>query len=576
MPVFPSSAPRPRGRLLVVLLGILALVLPTVALAAPAVPGRTVDLQILDVSDWHGQVVPNSTTPATGGAAQLKAWFDAARAEVPNTITLTAGDDVGATPPLSNYFEDVPAILAQRMMGIQVSTFGNHNFDFGLERLQAQIDLAASTDPTVPGTPFRYVVSNLSNRDANLTGVRDYAIFEYKGVKVAVIGVINEEAPSLNFPGSFGTMNPTDSAQAAMAAQAAARAEGANVFIAITHKGIENIDNGVASGPLLEFAESVSGFAVIYGDHTDTQYQGQVNGQLVVENRSKGVTFSKTQLTVRRGTGQIVSRTNQFVSPVSSQVTPDPAIVAMLEPYRQELDPIFRAPVGSSTVYIPRADSCGTGNGRTCESLIGNVITDALRDTYATDFAIMNSGGIRADLTCPAADNPTDFCAAYTSPPPPFAITRGKVNEVLPFGNISTVISMTGPQLKSWLENGVSRMPAIDGRFVQVSGLCFTYNIEAAAGSRVTGAVRQAEDGSCTGAAVDLAGGTYSIGTNEFVAAGGDSFPRIPGGVTYDILDQDLAEWLTAEGTISPVLQGRIVCQDPTPGAGNNCPVALP
>jgi 2',3'-cyclic-nucleotide 2'-phosphodiesterase (5'-nucleotidase family) len=552
---------------------LIALVVPAAAVAAPAVPGRTVDLQILNISDWHGQVVPNGTNPATGGAAYLKPYFDSARAEVPNTLTLTAGDDVGATPPISNYFDDVPAILAERMMGIQVGTFGNHNFDYGLERLQDQIDLAGSTDPADPGTPFRYVVANLSNRDANISGVRDYAIFSYKGVKVAVIGTINEEAPTLNFPGSFGTMEPTAAAAAAMRAQAAARAEGANVFIALTHKGIENIDNGVASGPLVDFAEAVSGFAVIFGDHTDIRYSGTVNGQLVVENRSKGVTFSKTLLTVQRGTGQVVNTTHAFVDPITTGVTPDQAILDMLAPYQAELAPIFLADVAESGVAIPRADSCGTGNGRTCESKIGNLITDAIRDTYDTDFAIMNSGGIRADLTCPATDNPNDFCPAYASPPPPYTITRGKVNEVLPFGNISTVIDMTGPQLKSWLEHGVSRMPALDGRFAQVSGLCLTYNIEATPGSRLTGVVRQAADGSCTGAAVDLTAGSFTVGTNEFVAAGGDAYPVIPGGVTFDILDQDVTDWLTAAGTVEPVLQGRITCTDPNPGIGNNCPV---
>ncbi len=77
------------------------------------------------------------------------------------------------------------------------------------------------------------------------------------------------------------------------------------------------------------------------------------------------------------------------------------------------------------------------------------------------------------------------------------------------------------------LENGVSSMPAANGRFPQVSGLCFTYNIAAPAGSRVTGAVRQAADGTCTGAAVDLtAGSTYTIAENDFMASGGDGYPN--------------------------------------------------
>ncbi len=125
------------------------------------------------------------------------------------------------------------------------------------------------------------------------------------------------------------------------------------------------------------------------------------------------------------------------------------------------------------------------------------------------------------------------------------------------------------------LENGVSRMPAVDGRFPQVSGLCFTYDISAPAGSRVTGAVRQAADGTCTGAAVDLtAAATYKIAENDFMASGGDGYPVFtPRVTTQDIMDQVLADYITAKGTISPLIQGRIVCT--TTGA-TVCPVVTP
>jgi 2',3'-cyclic-nucleotide 2'-phosphodiesterase (5'-nucleotidase family) len=248
----------------------------------------------------------------------------------------------------------------------------------------------------------------------------------------------------------------------------------------------------------------------------------------------------------------------------------------MLQPYRDQLGPILSGVVGSSTKVIPRADSCGGSTGRLCESLIGNVITDAMRETYETDFALMNSGGIRADLTCPAIDSPTDFCPAFV--PPPYVITKGQVLTVLPFGNVGDVIPVNGLELKGILENAVSRVPAADGRFGQVSGLCLTYDIEAAAGSRVMGAVYQAADGSCTGGAVDLtAGSSYTLATNDFVVAGGDGYPVYTDrGATRGVLDQDVSAWLETAGTVNPVLQGRIVCFDANPGAGNNCSAILP
>lgn len=122
------------------------------------------------------------------------------------------------------------------------------------------------------------------------------------------------------------------------------------------------------------------------------------------------------------------------------------------------------------------------------------------------------------------------------------------------------------------LERGVSAMPSADGRFPQVSGLCFTYDITAPALSRVTGVVRQASDGTCTGSTVDLtAAAMYFIATNDFTAGGGDGYPVFtPRVTTREIMDQVLADYITAQGTVNPAIQGRIVCT----GAG--CPVVTP
>ncbi|MGE5223288.1 MAG: 5'-nucleotidase C-terminal domain-containing protein, partial [Omnitrophica WOR_2 bacterium] len=180
---------------------------------------------------------------------------------------------------------------------------------------------------------------------------------------------------------------------------------------------------------------------------------------------------------------------------------------------------------------------------------------------------------LRADLTCPFPDLPGDFCPAFT--PPPYLITRGQVLAVLPFGNVVFTANISGATLKTMLENGVSLMPSAQGRFPQVSGLCFTYDISAPAGSRVLSAVRQAADGSCTGAAVDLtAASTYKIAENDFMATGGDGYPNIYAtGTTQDIMDQVLANYITANTPLSPALQGRVVC---TTSGATACPVTLP
>ncbi len=598
----PTRRPAPaRQRLIALLAGLSAVLLlvPAATLGhhqpghpqGPPVipPGKPVTIQFLNVSDWHGQIDPLDIfgVGRRGGASVISTYWQHDRAQhVGPTLTLTGGDDIGASPPLSNFFAEVPAILAQRLMGIEVGTLGNHNFDRGIDHLQQMIDLAMAPASDEPGQPFHYVSANLQNRDDNLTGVEDYRIFDLGGVKVAVVGVTNPEAPELVFPGSFGTIVPTDPVVAAMNAQAAARADGAQLVVAVTHMGVRGFADGEPFGELIDFASNVSGFDIIFGDHTDVQFAGVINGQLVQENRSKGRTYSRTFLTYKPKADKVVDRRIEFVEPVCEAIDaatgactdtplgdPDPALEAVIEPFRTELIPILSEVVGEADEPIPHADKCGTENGRSCESLVGNTITDAMRLTYGTDFAITNSGGIRAALTCLASGGP-GFCPADTDDNP---ITVGQVLTVLPFGNQSVTLELTGAQVKDMLENGVSREGA-QGRFPQVSGLCFTYDIQQPAGSRVTGAVMQAADGTCTGPAVDLtAGSMYSLTTNDFMASGGDGYPNFSAlMVTRNIMANDVVDWVEANSPLSPEIQGRITCTDSDAGAEPACPTVLP
>ncbi len=305
---------------------------------------------------------------------------------------------------------------------------------------------------------------------------------------------------------------------------------------------------------------------------------------LVVENLSKGVRFTRLRLVVDTMTKKVVYKTADFHKPWNIGVIADPAIQAEIDALNALLAPILSPVIGNSTVFIPRSDACNRADGRLCESKIGNVTTDAMRTAFpgfSVDFAVTNAGGLRADLTCPTTDNPNDFCPAYT--PPPFEITLGQVLTVLPFGNVVATAPVNGATLKTMLENGVSFMPAANGRFPQVSGLCFTYDISQPAGSRVTSAVRQAADGSCTGAAVDLtaAGGPYIVAINDFMAMGGDGYPNLVSVLNtpeVKTMDEVLADHITGQpgSTISPAIQGRINCIKVfNPGSTNNCPAIV-
>lgn len=537
-------------------IAIVAATLLLVPLGSTAAKGQpTVTVQFLDVSDWHGQLDPVNLVGIgnVGGASVLSTLFDGHRAEVENTITLTAGDDFGATPPLSGFFGEEPAVVAQRMMGIQVGTFGNHDFDRGIEHLQSMIDLAGSTDPSVPGQPFSYVASNLENRDAELDGVADYRIFKLKGIKVAVIGAVNEEAPGLVFPGNFGTITPTDAVAAVNAARDAAADEGAKVFAVITHKGVTGFNaDGSPKGELIDFAKALEGFHVIFGDHTDVQWSGEINGALVTENKSKGVTYSKTVLTVQQGNARVVSLDHQFIQPLSAPVTKDQAIEDYLTPFRIELAKAFDEKIGVATDLFVR----GSNIERRQEVPIGNLVADSIRAEYGTQIALVNGGGIRSPL--PSVYVPLDLTLDRTAPGP-YDLVVGDPYTILPFGNAVVTRDITGAQLWDALENGVSRInpdgTGTDGRFPQISGFRFTYDGTAPVNSRVL--TVELNDGTDI---PDSASFTVTLAAPDFINTGGDGYTMFLDGIatTRALMADVFLEYIRDQGTLTPTTDGRI------------------
>ena len=555
-------------------------------------PGQFKEATILQISDYHGQLIPLSeaadfalvegvptSTPLgptfpIGGSAFLKPWFDVYRAEARDgSLTVAGGDSVGATPPISNFFGDKPTIEIMNMMGFTSDGLGNHNFDRGQTYLRTEL---------IPLANFPYLSANIVDPATGKTPPewKPSAVFSFNGFKMGVIGFSNSDLTSLIFPGNLDPFVVTNAETAIEAEAASLRSKSkVQVIVAIGHEGATagTFDN--PTGPLIDLADGLGGVAdAVLGDHTDFQtITTRSNGVLVAENRSKGIRFIRIRLVVDTNTKKVVYKTADWHKPWNIGVTPDAAIQARIDDLNAQLAPILGTVIGDSTKFIPRTDQCGNGAGRTCESLVGNVTADAMRSKYSSigvQFAITNSGGLRADLTCPTTDNPDDFCPSYT--PPPFPITRGSVLGVLPFGNVVVTLSVNGAELKTMLENGVSAMPAVQGRFPQVSGLCFTYDIALPAGSRVTSVVMADASGNCTATPVDLtAATTYKIAENDFMANGGDGYPNFASRMTtQDIMDQVLADYIEASSPISPFVlaapNGRINC------IGAACPVLVP
>jgi 5'-nucleotidase len=512
----------------------------------------TVDVQVLSVSDWHGQLDPIAVPMVgnVGGAAALSTIFANERAANRRSVTLTAGDAFGATPPLASFFEERTAVLAMNLMKFTADGLGNHNFDRGLAHLQQMIDLAE----------HHFLAANLDGVDDELDGVEPYHIFPVGGVRVAVIGVTNPDAEGLTKPGSFGAIHVTDPIIAALEARDAAAAEGAEVFILIAHMGATGLSGGTTpTGPLLDLARGVSGFDLILGDHTNAQVNTVVNGTPVVENKSSGATYARVRLSFDFASRSVSSHQADLVTPLADAVTADAAVVDLLAPYRQMLAAAFDGRIAETSGVFER----GMNVERLREMPIGDLVADSLRLRYATQLGFTNGGGLRAPL--PSSYTPQDTSlrrpAAGFAAGPPWDLVIGDVYTVLPFGNTAVTRDVTGTQLWAMLEHSVEALPAANGWFGQISGFRFTFDSSKPAGSRV---VSVTLDG---GAAIAKDGTVYTLATSDFIAAGGDGYTMLADGqgVSREKMAEILQAHIQSLGTLTPATEGRIVDVAPTP-----------
>jgi 5'-nucleotidase len=532
-------------------------------------------VQLLHFSDWHGQLdsVTQRDGTKAGGAAVLRAYFVRDRAAQPNTLTTTGGDEYGATPPLSSLNAETPSVLALNLMGLQVSTLGNHNFDRGITFLQQKLGEAAYT----------VVSTNLGNLAANGLAaapsdvVAPFHLETVGGVKVAFIGISNLDAPTLSRPGNMGTLTLSttmaDAATSAHNARVAAAAQGAEVFVVLTHMGITARSMaGVATGPLVDLVNALSpaDFDVVLGDHTNFTVNEVINGIPTVECLSTGVQYARVLLDLNPATHR---PTHVGVTMVTATLTPDiqadltaaNPVEAMLAPYRAMLSSQLDPRIGEVTDIFPRGGMPAVE--RVGEAAIGNLVADSmfLSDVLfgapsSVDLAIVNGGGCRSALPSSYAPvNPGTLRRPPVATTGPYDLVRGDVYSVLPFGNGIVWLDVTGAQVWGALEQGINALPAANGKFPQVSGLTFTYDVALAPGSRII-SIR-------TWGGVDVlndATQTFKLATSDFMFYGGDGYTMLTSG-TSEVRPQLMAEALEAyivdsdmrATPITPAIDGR-------------------
>lgn len=494
-----------------------------------------------EISDFHGQIEASS---GIGGAAALKVYFDADKAKG-TTIVASGGDNFGAAPPISAQFEELPTVLSLNQMGLDVSTLGNHEHDRNLAHLQKMID--AST--------FKWTVANYSSFDS-LKGIAPFTIIERGGVKVAFVGANNTETKQVVTPGNLGSIGFTEPVAAVNAQIVAARAAGADVVVALTHYGFAENVADKATGPLLDIAAGIKGADLLFGAHSHLKYSGRINGTLVAQTTNAGAIYARNTVCLDLNSGQVIGTAGDFVTPTVKAVTPDATLTALVKGYADQIATKFDTKLGTINGVFPFGGSPAIQ--RQGEVAIGDYIADIVRAKYGTDIVIVNGGGIRANIPAPGY-KPKDLTLsrpATVTSTGTFDVTLGDVYTVLPFGNQLATTSVTGAQIWSAMENGVSQYEAVAGRFPQISGFKFSFDAKKPVGSRIVSVTLP----NGTPIAND-ASKSYTLTTLDYMISGGDGYTQFNPSKAFirDLYAQVVADYIVAHPSIViPALDGRI------------------
>jgi 2',3'-cyclic-nucleotide 2'-phosphodiesterase (5'-nucleotidase family) len=527
-------------------------------------------VQVLQLSDLHGAIEVGGSF----GAPLLASNWAADRTANAATIAISAGDNIGAAPPISTEFEELPTIEALNLAKLDVSIFGNHEHDRNIDHLNKMIG----------ASEFQWVVSNYSEGalDALKSGTKqakNFTIIERGGVKIGVVGSNTPETIEQVFPGNLDYKDATGAKKTIVinpgvagvnAAIAQAKAAGADIVIAALHQGwLENAD-GTAKGLFNTLASQIKGAAAIYGGHSHQTFATVLPGSVRVpptvlgQTRNAGVEYTRTQICMRGGkvVGQSIQHVLRAAAPaittgvVSTVTTQDPTAAAMVKKYKDQLSAKLDVRVGRVSGTFPRGGSPAVE--RSGETPMGNYIADLMRAKYKTDFAIQNGGGIRD--TFPARTYVPAATGLVRTGTGPLDVTLGDAFTVFPFGNQLATTVVTGANLWKALENGVGGNYPGDGRFPQVSGLKFSFDASKPIGSRIVEVTR------LDGTPIAKDSKEYTLTTLDFLIYGGDGYLNVftPSqakvqGALLDLFVEALrADLAAGKVTQVPALDGRI------------------
>ena len=527
-------------------------------------------VQVLQLSDLHGAIEVGTSF----GAPLLASNWAADRAANKATIAVSSGDNIGAAPPISTEFEELPTIESLNAIKLDVSTMGNHEHDRNIDHLNKMIG----------ASDFQWVVSNYSAGalDVLKSGskqAKNYTIVERGGVKIGVVGSNTPETIEQVFPGNLDYKDASGAKKTIVInpgvagmnkAIAEAKAAGADVVIAVIHQGwLENAD-GVAKGLFNSLASQIKGAAAIYGGHSHQTYASVIPGSSRVaptvlgQVRNAGVEYTRTQICMK--SGKVVGQSIQHVlkaaaatintGVVSTVTTQDAAAAALVKKYKDQLSAKLDVKIGKVSGVFPRGGSPAVE--RSGETPMGNYIADLMRAKYKTDFAIQNGGGIRD--TFPAKTYVPAATGLVRTGAGPLDVTLGDAFTVFPFGNQIATTVVTGANLWKALENGVGGNYPGDGRFPQISGFKFSFDASKPIGSRIVEVTK------LDGTAIAKDSKEYTLTTLDFVIYGGDGYvnvfsparAKVQGALLDVFVDALKADMAAGKVTQVPAADGRI------------------
>ena len=547
-----------RSRLLALVVGATLLAGTGVASARPPDDGpaarnaATTDVQLLAINDFHGNLEPPFLRPTgtfIGGVEYLDTHLAQLEATNPNTLIVSAGDLIGASPLLSGLFHDEPTIEAANLFGLDFNAVGNHEFDEGVtELLRMQDGGCHPDDGCQDGTPFagadfQFLAANVAYNDGSGTILPPYAIKKFKGVKMALVGMTLEGTPSIVSPSGIQDVSFADEAETVNALVPILKKQGVETIVVLLHEGgypsaFDNTCPGI-SGPIIDIVERTSDEVDMFiTGHTHQAYNCVVDGRPVTSAYQYGGMVTDIDMSISRATKEPVSISINNVL-VTRDVDPDPEQTALIEYWSGFADEVRTRVVGTITEDILEVyNEAG-------EAPLGDNIADAQlwasADVQGAQIAFMNPGGIRADLVY---DNSASGEA-------PGEVTFGEVFTVQPFQNTLVTMNLTGAQIDALLEQQFDNPGPGSNRVLQVSeGFSYTWSASAPTGSKVDAATIKLD-----GVTLDPAG-TYRITVNSFLADGGDNFTVLRDGTDRFNGPVDSEVFADYVGAFSPLAPG--------------------